>query len=216
MIGKEIYKIWAPYGKKWVDWVRPVPFINIDTQKTSQEFIDYSIPDIFYIKEVLKDTIIIIDIDGVDSIREGIALSRLGYRPIPIFNGTNPTLGSKATTNNAIIENLLVWGALELKNIKIENEAPPVFLLDSNRLNRYKINSSIFDNSWDIYPQDIPSPQYLLKNGITKIIVRGNSLHNDLSKVLYKYQKNNIKILFTDGYEVPKQKMVKKQKKEDT
>ena len=27
---KEIYKIWAPTGCKWVDWVRPVPFVGIN------------------------------------------------------------------------------------------------------------------------------------------------------------------------------------------
>ena len=29
MTGKDIYKIWAKEGAKWVDWVRPVPFIGI-------------------------------------------------------------------------------------------------------------------------------------------------------------------------------------------
>ena len=27
MTNKECYRIWAPIGKKWTDWVRPVPFI---------------------------------------------------------------------------------------------------------------------------------------------------------------------------------------------
>ena len=30
MTGREIYKIWAPFRAKWVDWTRPVPFININ------------------------------------------------------------------------------------------------------------------------------------------------------------------------------------------
>lgn len=214
MTGKQIYKVWAPNRKKWIEWIKPIPFINIDEFQNSQEFIDYTIPNICYIKESLKDTMIIVDIDGMNSIREGIALSYLGYRPIPIFNGTN-SLQAKSTTNNEIIGNLLIWGALELENIKIENDASPVFLLDSNRINRYKMNRSVFDNSWDIYPQDIPSPQYLLNNGITKIILRSDTLHKDLSNVLYKYQKNNIEILFTNGYETPKQIKIKKPKDKD-
>lgn len=214
MTGKQIYKVWAPNRKKWIEWIKPIPFINIDEFQNSQEFIDYTIPNICYIKESLKDTMIIVDIDGMNSIREGIALSYLGYRPIPIFNGTN-SLQAKSTTNNKIIGSLLIWGALELENIKIENDALPVFLLDSNRINRYKMNRSVFDNSWDIYPQDIPSPQYLLNNGITKIILRSDTLHKDLSNVLYKYQKNNIKILFTNGYETPKQIRIKKPKEKD-
>lgn len=209
---KEIYKIWAPAGKKWVDWVRPVPFVGLDVSKEMCEFVDYTIPSINYFDEFSEDTAIIIDINGVDSIKEGIALSRFGYRPIPIFNGTNPSLGCISTTNNMIIEQLLVWGAIELKKIDLDDDAPPVFLLDKNRLNRYKMYSSVFDNSWDIYPQDIPTYKYFLENGINKIIVRGDKIQNDLSKVLYKYQKNGIKILFTNGYKEPVEIKLKKPK----
>ena len=210
MTNKEIYKIWAPDKKRWVDWVRPVPFINIDDSSSRKEFIDYRIPSINYLKEVLNDTALIIDIPGIDSIKEGIALAKLGYRPIPIFNGTDPPIGTISTTNNQIIKPLLIWGAFELKNIKLKNDAPPVFLLDQNRLNRYKINSGIFDNSWDIYDGDLPSPKYLLENGINKIIVRSNFQAKDLRKILYKWQKNNIKIFFTNGYEEPKEVKLKK------
>lgn len=210
MTNKEIYKIWAPDKKRWVDWVRPVPFINIDDSSSRKEFIDYRIPSINYLKEVLNDTALIIDIPGIDSIKEGIALAKLGYRPIPIFNGTDPPIGTISTTNNQIIKPLLIWGAFELKNIKLKNDAPPVFLLDQNRLNRYKINNGIFDNSWDIYDGDLPSPKYLLENGINKIIVRSNFQAKDLRKILYKWQKNNIKIFFTNGYEEPKEVKLKK------
>ena len=120
MTNKEIYKIWAPDKKRWVDWVRPVPFINIDDSSSRKEFIDYRIPSINYLKEVLNDTALIIDIPGIDSIKEGIALARLGYRPIPIFNGTDPPIGTISTTNNQIIKPLLIWGAFELKNIKLK------------------------------------------------------------------------------------------------
>ena len=210
MTNKEIYKIWAPDKKRWVDWVRPVPFINIDDSSSRKEFIDYRIPSINYLKEVLNDTALIVDIPGIASIKEGIALARLGYRPIPIFNGTDPPIGTISTTNNQIIKPLLIWGAFELKNIKLKNDAPPVFLLDQNRLNRYKINNGIFDNSWDIYDGDLPSPKYLLENGINKIIVRSNFQAKDLRKILYKWQKNNIKIFFTNGYEEPKELKLKK------
>lgn len=210
MTNKEIYKIWAPDKKRWVDWVRPVPFINIDDSSSRKEFIDYRIPSINYLKEVLNDTALIIDIPGIDSIKEGISLAKLGYRPIPIFNGTDPPIGTISTTNNQIIKPLLIWGAFELKNIKLKNDAPPVFLLDQNRLNRYKINNGIFDNSWDIYDGDLPSPKYLLENGINKIIVISNFQAKDLQKILYKWQKNNIKIFFTNGYEEPKELKLKK------
>lgn len=210
MKAKDIYKIWYEKGGIWKGWIRPVPFIGIDIPKTNLEIIDYSIPKINYLNKLFSDTAIIIDDFGVDSIKEGIALANLGFIPIPIFNGTNPNLNSKSTTNNSIIEPLLVWGALQLKNIKLEKGNPPVFLLDSNRLNRYKISRGIFDNSWDVYSQDLPTHDYLKNNNITKIIIRSNKINKDLSKILYKYQKNNIDILFTNGYEEPKKIRIKK------
>ena len=213
MKAKEVYKTWYEKGGIWKGWIRPVPFIGIDTPKENLEIIDYNIPKIKYINKMFRDTAIIIDESGVDSIEEGIALAHLGYIPIPIFNGTNPSIHSKATTNNSIIELLLIWGALKLKEMKLNKDNPPVFLLDSNRLHRYKITSSIFDNSWDVYPQDLPTHHYFKKNNITKIIVRSNKLNKDLKKILYQYQKNKIDILFTNGYEEPKKVKIKKYRK---
>lgn len=213
MSGKETFKIWAPYGIKWTDWVRPVPFIAIDNN-LNNEFYDFSIPSINYINSLKRDTAFIIDLPSYNSIKEGIALAKLGYRPIPIFNGTNEQLGVISTTNNNIIGPALVWGALELKNIILDNNTSPVFLLDTNRMNRRKMDEGVFDNSWDIYHQDLPTYKYFLDNGINKIVIRSNSIQNDLNKILYKFQKNGVKILFTNGYDEPKEVILKKPKKE--
>ena len=207
MTNKEVYKIWAPYHKKWTNWVRPVPFIYLD--ESINEFIDYNISHINYLSKILDNTAIIIDINGIDSIKEGIELAKIGYRPIPIFNGTSSN-NALSTTNNKVIEPLLIWGALELKKIKLKDNALPVFLLDDNRLNRYKINRGIFDNSWDVYYQDLPSSKYFLNNNIDKILVRANKINKDLNKILYDYQKNNIKILFTNGFDPIKEIKIKK------
>ena len=209
----DIYKIWAPTSLIWSSWVRPVPFIDLDIPKTSNVFIDYEIPSINYSNELDDKTAIIIDESGPNSIKEGIALALKGYQPIPLFNGTNPNQGTIATTDNDLIEPFLIWGALELSNITLKENALPVFLLDKNRLNRYKMNSSIFDNSWDIFPQDIPSYKFLLEHNIDKILIKSDKLNKDLEKVLYKYYKNGIKILFTNGYDEIKEIKIKKPKK---
>ena len=100
MTGRDIFKIWAPIGAKWVDWVRPVPFIEINEDSNKYELNNFIIPKINYIKELYKDTAIIIDLPGNDSIIEGIALSKIGYRPIPIYNGTDEQEGSMPTVDN--------------------------------------------------------------------------------------------------------------------
>lgn len=211
MTGKEVYKIWAPAGRKWIDWVRPVPFVQIDDEDFKvYKSGNFSIPKINYINEFQKDIAIIVDLPEYYSINEGIALSKIGYRPIPVYNGTAETKGARATVDNHAVEAGLIWGAMELEKTELENDAPPVFLVDSNRLNRYKLDISIFDNSWDLYPQDIPSAEYFLKNGIDKIIIRGNSFNIDLKKILYKHQEKGMKIYFTEGYEEPKIVKLKK------
>lgn len=211
MKGRDIFKIWAPVGARWVDWVRPVPFIAIDNDKfKTYESVDFTTYKINYINEEKEDTAIIVDLPGNESIREGIALSKIGYRPIPIYNGTNEQEGAMSTVDNHAIEVGLIKGAFELEKLNISNIAPPVFLLDSNRMHRFKMNDSIFDNSWDIYSQDFPTAEYFMKNDITKIIVCGEKIQKDLNKILYDFQKKGIKIFFTNGYEKIKDVKIKK------
>lgn len=216
MTGKEVYKIWAPFDAKWTDWVRPVPFVQIDDEDFKiYKNTNFDIPKINYINELKENIAIIVDLPEHYSINEGIALVKLGYRPIPIFNGTAETKGAKATVDNHAVEAGLIWGGIELQKIELDKNAPPVFLTDSNRLNRYKMNISIFDNSWDLYHQDLPSAEYFLKNGINKIIVRGNRFNKDLNKILYRHQEKGMKIYFTDGYEMPEEIKLKKIKDKD-
>lgn len=210
MNGREIFKIWAPFGEKWVDWVRPVPFIEMKKSIKIYENLAFNFRKINYIDSISKDTAIIVDLPGNESIIEGIALAKLGFRPIPVFNGTIQQEGAMPTVDNQAITLGLIKGAEELKKINIDKDALPVFLLDSNRMNRYKMNESIFDNSWDIYHQDLPSCKFFLKNNITNILIRGYKVNEDLNKILYKFQKQGIKIFLANKYDEVKLVKLKK------
>lgn len=210
MTGREVYEIWAKEGAKWTEWVRPVPFVAIDDNVQIMEFYDLNIPDIFYLKEIPAKTAIIVDEEGYESVKEGIALALLGFRPIPLYNGTNEPAGSIGAVNNRLVEVALIWGALILKQLDIKDDANPVFLLDTNRMHRYKMDESVFDNSYDIYHQDLPSEKYFFDNGIENIIIVSKKVEEDLNKILYKFK--NIKILHTNGYETPKLVKLKKPK----
>lgn len=209
MNGKELYKIYAPNGAKWIEWVRPVSFVAIDKYKRepTSNWIDRKI---MFLKTKESNTAIFIDLPGAESIELGISLAKIGYRPIPLFNGTDEQKGAKANNNNRLIENYLINGARILKNIKLEKDANPVFLLDSYRTNRYRLDESIFDNSWDLYGQDIPSVEYFRENGISKVIIVGNLVQKDLKKIFLRFQSKGIEIYLTDGYKIPqKVKLVK-------
>lgn len=203
MTEKECYRIWAPGGKSWIDWVRPVPFVAIRSDRSIESCAAYRVRQIDYIHKGCTDTAVIVDLPGAESVAEGISLTRCGFRPIPVFNGTMEQEGARATVDNRAVAEALVWGAGRLREYEPEDTAPPAFLLDSNRLHRFKPEISLFDNSWDIYPQDLPSAELLLRKGISKILIVGKKNSADLRKVLYLFQKKGISILRTDGYETP-------------
>ncbi|MBQ3544301.1 MAG: hypothetical protein IJA34_04860 [Lachnospiraceae bacterium] len=211
MTNKEAYKIWAPYGKKWVDWVRPVPFVSMNEYSKKYNFSSMSVSDIDYVDESFKETAIIVDLPGVKSVAEGISLAMAGYRPIPIYNGTIEQSGARATVDNQSVGMALISGAEKLADIDISDEALPAFLLDSNRMNRFKMEISVFDNSWDIYHQDLPSADYFINNGIQKIVVVGERISKDLKKIFYGFQKKGISIYLKKEYEKPKKIIIRKQ-----
>jgi hypothetical protein len=174
--------------KKWVDWVRPVPFVQMNFYLKQYNHSEFAIPTVSYIDENTTNTAILVDLPGMESVKEGLALSGKGFRPIPIFNGTAEQQGSSATSDNQSVGDALALGAPILAGMELKDEACPAFLTDRNRLQRFKMNVSVFDNSWDVYYQDLPSANYLTDNGIKKVIVVGQNIARDLKKILYDYQ----------------------------
>lgn len=213
MTAKEVYKIWAPKDVAWADWVRPVPFVAIDSLDKTFEGtpLNSTIPIVEYESELNQHTAVIVDLPGDESIRMGIALGKLGVRPIPIYNGTLAQQGARATVNSGTISAALVRWALDLEVLKLTPEAPPAFLIDRNRLNRYKLEEAVYDNSWDVYPQDMPSAQYIKDKGIKRVlVVGGRSVARDLKKILKAYQDKGIQLLHTTGYSDIKRIAIKK------
>lgn len=199
MLGKEVYKIYAPEGAKWVEWVRPVSFVAIDTYSRTPTK-NWTDRKVLAIDKYQSNTCIFIDLPSKEIIETGIALAYIGYRPIPLFNGTDEQDGSVAILENQLIESCLINGSEKLKNIPLDKDANPAFLLDSFRTDRYRAREAIFDNSWDLYKQDIPSLECFKENGITRIIIVGEKIQRDLRKIFFDFQKAGIEFFLTDGY----------------
>jgi len=209
MTNKDVYKIWAPYGEKWTMYVRPVPFVNMPEFKP-KDFDLLFVPDVDFIDKYDSSICYIVDLPNERAIEEGLAIAKFGYRPIPLFNGTLEPINSISTTNNRMVERPLAWGATILKDMKFSKDAPPVFIIDLNRQNRYKLEVSYFDNSYDMYGQDFPTPKALLESGINKVVIRTPKLENDMRMILSNYQKHGIEIYKTYEFEKPKKVHVKK------
>jgi len=201
---KEVFKPWAPPGAKWTPWVRPAPFAGMTDFSPEKTVANFAIQGGYYLDGFDASTAIFLDLPGHTGVCEGLALAGRGWRAVPLYNYTKAQKGSMALVEYHDIECALIWGAGILKSMEIPNDAPPAFLLDSNRRNMHKMNAGVFDNSWDIFRQDVPSADFLLENGISKVVVRAHAVQKDLSGILFGYQKKGIKILFTDGYCKPR------------
>jgi len=196
-INKEIYKLWAPSDNHWTAWCKPVIFASIGATGSTA----ITIPSIAWLDVVKNNTIIIVDLPSDAGVLVGLGLAEMGYRPVPLYNGVNPKNDS-SIVNSSGIEKIIASGTSFLRQMKILNNAPPAFLLDANRLKDKDLRGIKFDNRWSLFEQDLPSANYLLNNGIERIIVcieGGTKIQEDLAKILNKYQKIGIKIFTTDG-----------------
>ncbi|MCL1875405.1 MAG: hypothetical protein FWF87_04000 [Synergistaceae bacterium] len=226
------YKIWAPDTALWTKWAKPVLFASLTSWKD-----DYAldIPEIDWIASAQRDTMVIVDLPGKTGVEESLALARLGFRPVPLYNGVNDekpvaitntanvsTINADGALNAADLEaktpratgetsamlvdakevaDALYKGAYTLETLRIPDNAPPVFMLDSRRMTGLRAPGK-YDNRWCIFQQDMPSASFLSEQRINKIIVRTDKLQDDLLHILCRYQEQKIKIMQSVGDKV--------------
>jgi len=203
----ETYKIWAPDDALWTQWAKPVLFMRQPgiSQKT------WEIPELEWIQSMDRQTMIIVDLPGPEGVVESLALARLGYRPVPLYNGVDGQCHSMLVRVTDIVVTLFLY-ADELNACSLRYDAPPVFMLDSNRMNGEGKMPGIYDNRWCVFPQDMPSAAFLSKEGIRRVIVRSAGIQNDLSHILHRYQDEGLEINLCTGKEIVKIPIVKPSK----
>lgn len=192
------YKIWAPENSIWTAWAKPVLFANTVTNNSNI----LNIPEVNWLSpdQVKSDTMVIIDLPGKEGVEEGLALAQAGYRPVPLYNGVYGPNPDNMIVDVSDIIFALYQGAdlLFSINANLKNDAPPVFLLDSNRLKEKEKKRGKYDNRWCVFPQDMPSASFLANQNIKKIIVRSIKIQDDLSHILSRYLQQGIKIYICD------------------
>jgi len=203
----ETYKIWAPEDALWSQWAKPVlffreAFVNFKTQE---------IPELAWITSLDRQTMLIVDLPGDNGVLESLALARLGYRPVPLYNGVDGR-APRMIVQVEDIATALFKHAQKLQSFQIRMDAPPVFMLDANRMRGIGKAPGTYDNRWCVFPQDMPSAAFLAEQGIRKIIVRSSDIQNDLSHILHRYQDEGIVIYLCVGSEPIKIENVKPSK----
>ena len=204
MMNKELYQIWAPIeADKWTRFAKPALFIHVDDFSFLNSNVHVSdIP--FQIKQLDHNkTMIIVDLPGEASVQSGLGLAKIGYRPVPLYNGIHETKigGLSPVVDNQPIVDALVSGADILKGLEIENDAPPAFLLDYDRAQEVVSTDGLYDNRWSVDFEDLPEASHLKANNINRVVIwTEKEMRQDLTPIIESYRDASIQILtYIDG-----------------
>ena len=194
------YKAWAPETSIWSPWTKPVMFAN----PPGVSFATLEKPRISWVSYPDRRTALIVDLSGARGIEQGLVLANMGYRPVALYNGVNGPQTSKTVVDVDELSRALFQASTELAAISIRPDAAPAFLLDLNRMAGSGKQPGSYDNRWCIFPQDMPSAQFLKDNGINRIIIHTPVIQTDLIHILCRYQKEGINLFHTSDGELPR------------
>lgn len=197
---EECFALWAPADVVWARWAKPVLFTGLDPllRLPEPDLEDWGVPEASRVPS-RRNLAAVLDLPGLDAVRTGVALSGLGYRPVPLFNATD---GSNAVLDVRPVMLRLVSGAPRIAEQHLRVDAPPAFLLDADRMSpRIPPAPGRFDNRWVTLPQDFPSATFLQAQGVTEalLVQRGRSSPQaDLAHVLRRWQEGGLRLLSLD------------------
>ena len=187
---EEVYESWVPPGGAWSLWARPVLFAQmLPAEKGPPSAVPWSDLDVGWVPAAGGDTALVVDLEGEEAVRTGLALAARGYRPVPLYNACTGPL--EVIDQGPILQGLRA-GAAYLRSLNLSPSAPPAFLLDSRRPGfGFQPPPHSFDNRWKVFPQDFPSARLLASRGFSRVLlVQRGQLHpqEDLSHVLRRWQ----------------------------
>jgi len=184
---EETFATWAPSRSRWSVWAKPVLFANAVWEVSGQ---NPTIPDPGLLPH-LRDTALVIDLPGSDSILLGLALAKAGFQPVPLYNAADDPA---ELVDMSRISRFLVSGAKFLQGVTIREDAPPAFLMNSERKGNAVSVPGRCDNRWCIVPQDMPSADFLKAAGIRKVVLVSDKVRDDLAHVLFRYQEAGLEL----------------------
>jgi hypothetical protein len=210
-----LFAAWAPESARWSAWAKPVLFTYVDAPEPSvprpaaggalmppapvpappadvpptipvPELLDAHVPPL------TRRAAIVVDMPGAQGIACGLALARHGYRPVPLYNATCGP-GMDVIDLTPII-GVLRLAAAELESLRLRDDAPPAFLIDSRRLDGVP-SPSMWDNRWMVFPQDFPSARALRARDIDSVVVirrSEQSMKQDFRHVLRAWKREDM------------------------
>jgi hypothetical protein len=199
MIARQTFSIWAPPESPWSAWAKPSLFFDLDRVfANAPDEGPITVEAAPWLPIFDQRTAVVIDLPGVVSVTRGLQLARRGYRPVPLFNTTH---GRDAVIPVRDILEGLNTGRRVIPATGIPADAPPAFLLDSQRLGGTPLPGR-YDNRWTVLPQDFPSAAKLREHGMVAVLLW--QLHHaqpadDLAHVLRRWQDAGLDIYLEFG-----------------
>lgn len=222
MDASQLFEIWAPEDSLWSRWAKPALFAA-PAPRTQAAQASPAMP-VMPVHAVEAGAVVVpvppapeppqyeqgpvdiwtafvVDMPEARPVGIGLALARAGYRPVPLFN---TAYHPQAIVPVEPILQRLREGAEELRTLSIPANAPPAFLLDSNRLASPELaKPGKFDNRWTVFPQDLPSANFLLAHGIKRVVLlQPDALMGkprvDLAHVLLRWQQGGVELYVQD------------------
>jgi hypothetical protein len=207
---QELFETWAPPESLWAQWAKPVLFVQLDSYMKRKggepsgaaEVVFEPDPALEWVKQYRDDTVIIVNLPGAESVEMGMQVAQYGFRPVPLYNCTS---GPKPVIDVMPVVMALIQNGALLR--KLPDDAPPAFLIDSQRNNTIVVpKHGDFDNRWIVFPQDFPSALFLKTHGIRRALVIQDqppgwmrpTFENDLYGVLHRWSSGGIEILMKD------------------
>lgn len=216
-----VFQTWVPAEGVWSLWARPIlfaqmqqrdyrrhastPFKDPDDEALQHAIIPEGTPaprtdawrniDVSWASQAGEGVLFVVDLSGAESAWMGLALAGAGYRPVPLYNAC---CGANEVIDQGPIMVALLVGTAYLASLPLPDDAPPVFLLDANRMKPNRpLLPLAFDNRWKVFPQDFPSAAFLVTKGITRaMLVLRNERQpaEDLAHILRRWQEAGIGI----------------------
>lgn len=190
---REVFEIWAPADAVWSNWVKPVLFTQIETLVADIEPLPQS--ESFGFESNLA---VVVDLPGAACVAVGLALARVGYRPVPLFNACPAPAFADAAVNVRPILRALLAATPTLRDLSLPADAPPAFLLDARRrFNEVELRPGVFDNRSVSLPTDFPSANRLIESGIRRVslmLPHDRGVQSDLAHTLHRWQEAGLPI----------------------
>jgi hypothetical protein len=202
MTREELFDAWAPAGGPWSDWAKPVLFAHWP-RPLPEAARDGPAVDLSWVPGSDQHVVLVLDLPGVECARLGLALAAVGYRPVPLFNAVPPPASEPAAAGLAVVpvEPMLAelaHGAEQLRASPPPADAPPAFLLDTDRQTATRdLSPGAFDNRSVVFATDFPSAARLATHGIRRALLvrkQPGSVGDDLADALRAWQTDGLSI----------------------